>query len=136
MQQVVARTAFLGFLFLAAACASSSQAVQPQAPPRGGVLEFRLELYDGRTMKGRLLLSATQSVFHIDSRRGMWYSLDYDRMHTCGKTEPPQYFHHDFVVPFPRPEDIVTIYPGKWYGENVMFSMIDHRIDRGEGPDC
>jgi hypothetical protein len=136
MQQVVARTAFLGFLFLATACASSSQAVQPQAPPRGGVLEFRLESYDGRTIKGRLLLSATQSMFRIDSRRGMWYGLDYDRLHTCGKTEPQRYVDHDFNVPFPRPEDIVTIYPGKWYGANVTFSIMNHRLDNGEGPDC
>lgn len=139
MQQVIARTAFLGFLFLATACASSTQAVQPQAPPQGGVLEFRLESYDGRIIKGRLLVSATQSVFRIDSRRGLWYFLDYDGLHTCGKTEPQRYVDHDFAVPYPRPEDILTIYPGTWYGTNVEFSIMGHRIDRadrGEGPDC
>ena len=75
-------------------------------------------------------------MFRIDTRRGMWYTLVYDRLHTCGKTEPQRYVDHDFTVPFPRPEDIVTIYPGKWYGENVTFSIMDHQLDRGEGPDC
>lgn len=136
MQQVVARTAFLGFLFLATACASSTQAVQPQAPPQGGALEFRLESYDGRIIKGRLLLSATQSVFRIDSRRAGWYVLHYDGLHTCGKTERLPYIEFDYMfAPIP-PDQIIPIYPGKWYGENVEFWITDHLVDHGEGPDC
>lgn len=136
MQQVVARTVFLSFLFLATACASSTQAVQPQAPPRGGVLEFRLESYDGRIIKGRLLVSATESVFRIDSRRAGWYALYYDGLHTCGKTEPQRYMHFDYMFTPAPPDQIIPIYPGKWYGENVEFWIMDHRADHGEGPDC
>jgi hypothetical protein len=136
MQQVVTRTAFLGFLFLATACASTTQAVQPQAPPRGGVLEFRLESYDGRIIKGRLLVSATQSVFRIDSRQAGWYALYYDGLHTCGKTEPQRYIDFDYMFSPIPPDQIIPIYPGKWYGENVEFWIMDQRADHGEGPVC
>jgi hypothetical protein len=133
--QSVARTAFLGFLSLTTACASSTQAVH-QAPPRGGVLEFRLESYDGRIIKGRLLVSSTQSVLRIDSRRAGWYTLDYDGLHTCGKREPQRYFHFDSIFSPIPPDEIMPIYPGKWYGESVEFWIMNHRSDHGEGPDC
>lgn len=136
MQQVVIRTAFLGFLFLAPACASSTQAVQPQAPPRGGVLEFRLDSYDGRTVKGRVLLTATESVFRIDLRRAGWYALDFDGLHTCGKTEPIPSIHFDYMFSPIPPEYIIPIHPGAWYGQNLEFSISDYLVGHGEGPDC
>jgi hypothetical protein len=136
MQQVVARAALLGFLFLATACASVTQAVQPQAPPQGGVLEFRLESYDGRIIKGRLLVSATQSVFRIDSRQAGWYALYYDGLHTCGKTEPQRYIDFDYMFSPIPPDQIIPIYPGKWYGENGGFSITDNLVGHGGGPDC
>ncbi len=134
--QSVARTAFLGFLSLTTACTSSTQVVQPQAPPRGAVLEFRLESYDGRTIKGRLLVSATQSVFRIDSRRAMWYALHYDGLRACGKTEPVPYIEFDYMFSPATPDQIIPIYPGKWYGENGGFSITDNLVGHGEGPDC
>lgn len=120
----------------ATACASTTQAVQPQAPPRGGVLEFRLESYDGRIIKGRLLVSATQSVFRIDSRRAMWYALHYNGLRAFGKTEPVPYIEFDYMFSPATPDQIIPIYPGKWYGENGGFSITDNLVGHGEGPDC
>ncbi|HRI66499.1 MAG TPA: hypothetical protein PK156_19760 [Polyangium sp.] len=136
MQSVITRTAFLGFLSLTTACTSSTQVVQPQAPPQGGVLEFRLDSYDGRIIKGRLLLSATQSMFRIDSRRAGWYALQFDRLHACGKPELIPYFEFDYMFSPIPPEVIIPIHPGKWYGQNVEFSISDYLVGHGEGPDC
>jgi hypothetical protein len=129
-------TAFFGFSLMTAACTSTTPASHPKEPLRGGVLDFRLDVYDGRTIKGRLLVSATESVFRIDSRQATWYTLDYDGLHTCGKTEPQRYVHFDRVVMPAPPDRIITLQHGTWYGENVEFAIMYHREDRGEGPDC
>lgn len=134
--QLVVRTAFLGFSLMATACASSTVPVGPKEPLRGGVLEFRLDLYDGDTIHGRVLVGATIDPLIIDSRKGMWQNMHFQNLRACGTTKPLPHNDIDFIVSPPRPEDIITLKPGTWYGEMAKYLISIRMLNHAKGPDC
>jgi|GEM_PF-6692811 len=66
----------------------------------------------------------------------MWDALDYHGLRACGKTEPVPYIEFDYMFSPATPDQIIPIYPGKWYGENG--GVLDHGPSgRSRGvPDC
>jgi len=132
----LAHATLLGVSLMTAACASTTSASQPKVPVRGGVLEFRLDSYDGDTVEGRLLVGATIDPLTIDSRRGVGQGLDYSKLHACGKTEPLNYVHFACIVFPARPDEIITLQPGMWYGGPMRFPISLHWKDGVIGPDC
>jgi hypothetical protein len=130
----LAQTTLLGLSLTTVACAATTSAGQPKAPVRGGVLEFRLDSYDGDTVEGRLLLGATVDPLVIDSR--IWRGLDYSKLHACDTTERLNYVHFSFIVLPARPDEIITLKPGMWYGGRMRFPISLHWKDDVIGPDC
>lgn len=130
----IAQITLLGLSLTTVACAATTSAGQPKAPVRGGVLEFRLDSYDGDTVEGRLLLGATVDPLVIDTRT--WQGLDYSKLHACDTTEPLNYVHFAFIIFPARPDEIITLRPGMWYGGKMRFPISLHWKPDVFGPDC
>jgi hypothetical protein len=101
---------------------------------RGGVAEFRVTSYDGRDLKGRVLLGATVDPLVIDGRLYEAIDVDVVKLRACGKTELLTYWSQDWIRPPPRPDQLVTLQRGYWYGGKVHFFLFDERT--GSGPEC
>lgn len=129
-------------LFLTSACASvpmaSSSRAATKQPLRGGIAEFQVTSYDGDTIKGRILLGATIDPLVIDGRliEAGDVDMDMDTLQVCGNKEAPfQYVQFDTVARPARPDEIVTVRPGYWYGKNISYWLFAKKIT-GLGPDC
>src|SRR5262249_47599621 len=93
--------------------------------------EFRLALYDGYHLEGRLLLGATIDPLVINGDLIEDRDVELNEIRACGKTEVLRHFIVDTFGP-PRP---VTLRRGYWYGSNMDFFLWDER-ESGIGPDC
>jgi hypothetical protein len=125
-------------LLLTGACASTpgnrgSQQEEAKQPLRGGVAEFRLTSYDGRDLKGRVLLGAMIDSLVIDGRMVEEKDVELKEVRACGKKERLGHYRMESLTP-PRPDEIVTVRRGYWYGANVDFFLWDK--ETGPGPDC
>jgi hypothetical protein len=130
----------LSMLIFTSACAStprgsgSRQAAKP--PLRGGVAEVRIDSYDGETMKGRVLLGATIDPLVIDRRIIPPINVEVKNLQLCdNKKDPFQYIEFDVSAPPRRPEDIITVRPGYWYGGQISYWIFAAK-QTGPGPDC
>lgn len=101
--------------------------VIPKTPLRGGVAEFTLKSFDGEVLEGRVLLGATQDAFVIDGRLMEYIYVELKELRTCGKADRLPHYDFDIMYPPLRPEDIVTIPQGFWYGRNMYFRLFDKR---------
>jgi hypothetical protein len=133
----ITRPLALAFLLLTGACASTPRERGSQeaakTPLRGGVAEFRFTSYDGRRLKGRVLLGATVDPLVIDGRLLEDREVELKKVRACGKTEVIEHYIVDRFSP-PRPDQIVTLRRGYWHGANVHFFLWDKQT--GLGPDC
>jgi hypothetical protein len=133
----ITRPLALAFLLLTDACASTpgERGSQEAAnkPLRGGVAEFRVTSYDGRDLRGRVLLGATVDPLVIDGRLYADSDVELEKIRACGKTELLGKYLVDRFSP-PRPDQIVTLPRGYWHGANVHFFLWDE--ETGLGPDC
>jgi len=135
----------LSLILFTGACASSPGRRGSQTPPkeplRGAVAEFQVTSYDGQDIEGRVLVGATIEPLLID-RRFMpvsSFSLDQSTLRVCGKDEPIEAADYDPFVRTPRPEDIVTLRPGYWYGRKINYWLFGRAKPGplpgpGEGP--
>ncbi len=109
------------------ACASTPVEFQanssPKTPVRGGVAEFKLLSYDGKYMKARVLIGATAEAFAVDGRMVECVHLEVRKVRSCDKNELLQYYEVDWSLNPIRPEEIIHLRPGAWYGANVNFLL-------------
>lgn len=129
-------------LFFASSCASTS-AMSPaerrareaaKRPARGGIAEFRINAYDGHSLKGRLLLGATIDPLVIDGRLSEGEDVTPENVRECGTGRPLEYSVADLTFA-PREDEIITIKPGYWHGVNKRFPLFALH-QKGPGPDC
>jgi hypothetical protein len=128
-------------IVLTGACASTpgdrASRETTNKPLRGGIAEFHLISYNGTIIKGRVLLGATIDPLVIDGRLMVSGDVDLDMrtLRACGKKDEVGYIESDaFPLP-PRPDQIVTIRPGYWYGRTINYWLFDQKTT-GLGPDC
>jgi hypothetical protein len=133
----ITRPLALAFLLLTGACASTpgDRGSQETArkPLRGGIAEFRVISYNGRKLKGRILLGATGDPLVIDGRLVEDSDVELEKVRACGKTEVIGHIIVDRFSP-PRPDEIVTLSRGYWHGANMYFLLWNE--ETGLGPDC
>ena len=137
--QTARRLALAFVFFLTGACASTpgergSQEAGKEGL-RGGVAEFRVTSYDGRRLKGRVLLGATVDPFVIDGRLFDGKDVEFEKVRSCGKTELLEYWAADLPSP-PRAEEIITLRRGYWHGANKSFPLFAFEETTGPGPEC
>jgi hypothetical protein len=131
----------LASLIFTSACASTPTGSGARAaadkPLRGGIAEFQVISYDGQTIKGRILLGATIDPLVVDGRLNLYGDVDIDvrTLQACGKKDPVGYIQYDVSPLPPRPDQIVTIRPGYWYGRTVNYWLF-HKKVTGLGPEC
>jgi hypothetical protein len=133
----ITRSLALAFLLLTGACAATPaerrSAEAPQTPLKGGIAEFRVISYDGSHLEGRILLGATVDTLVIDGDMLPDRNVEIKKARACGTTELREHYIVDFVG-HSRPEDIITLRRGSWYGMDDYFLLWDKVT--GLGPDC
>ena len=133
----IAKLFALAALFLLCACASSRwvpvEPNPPKTPLRGGIAEFRLISYDGGDLRGRVLLGATIDTLVLDGEMYEDSSVEIKKARACGTTEVREHIIVCWLTPS-RPDNIVTLRKGYWYGSNVYFLLWNE--ETGLGPDC
>jgi hypothetical protein len=134
----VTRRIALAFVLLTGACASTpgdrGARESAKKPLRGGVAEFRVTSYDGRVVEGRALLGATVDPLVIDGRLFENLHVELEKIRACGKAELLKYWRMEYLPRPPRPDEMVTLQPGYWYGGNMHFFLFDEIT--GPGPEC
>lgn len=117
----------LSLILLTGACASTSGRRASQSPPdepiRGAVAEFQVTSYDGQALRGRVLIGATIDPLVVDGRfiPSVSFNLDQSTLRMCGMEKPIDSIDNDLFVRTPRPEDILTLRPGYWYGATFEY---------------
>ena len=136
----IGRPAALALILLTGACTSTPQTagsrVPAKEPLRGGIAEFQVTSYDGVYLKGRVLIGATVDTLVIDGRLHVSWDVRVTNMHACGKSERVRFWSIEplFFAP-PRPDEIITLRPGYWYGGNVTFLLANDEA-KGIGLTC
>ena len=135
-----------GFLAVAALWATSGCASLPtwwpfappaQPPPPGRArLEFLDSRYDGLSLSGRFLVGATEGPVRLDKRLIENLSVNVKSVATCGTSEPLGFFITDSFAPPPKPEDLLVVTPGHWYGVDFDYPLFDERKANPPKPDC
>jgi hypothetical protein len=135
----ITRPLALAFLLFTGACASTpgQRGSQEAAkkPLMGGIAEFRVASYDGVNLVGRVLLGATAEPLVIDGRLVAFGNVELKNLRACGKKDRLLHYVFDVVLPPARPDQIITIRPGYWYGRKVNFGLFDEK-ETGIGPEC
>jgi hypothetical protein len=138
------QSVWLALILSTGACASApgrrGSETPPKEPLRGGIAEFQVTSYDGESIEGRMLLGATVDPLVIDGRfiPTSTILVDWDSVRVCGKEESlggAGGVDYDIFVRPPRPEDIVILRPGYWYGRNIKYWLfIKRKPGPGPGP--
>jgi hypothetical protein len=133
------RSIAFAVIVLNGACASTSSDIEPPKVPKpplqGGIAEFTLSSFDGVTLEGRILLGATIDPLVIDSRLNEWIDVEVRDIRTCDSQERLVYYHVDRHVHTPRPDQIITIQPGHWYGAKRSFLFFGPDLKQPK-PEC
>jgi hypothetical protein len=137
---LITKPGALALVLMTSACASNlgdgRLRKAPKEPLRGGVAEFQVISYDGDTVKGRVLLGATIDPLVIDRRIIPPINVEVKNLQLCdNKKDPFQYIEFDVSAPPRRPEDIITVRPGYWYGGKISYWLFAAK-QTGPGPDC
>jgi hypothetical protein len=102
----------------------------------GAELELQRIEYDGKELKGRLLVGAKERPLRLDRRLGDEVSVDVTKVLNCRTGEPLEFLMADFFPGPPGEGDLLKLEPGKWYGAEVRFPLFDEHFTGQLGPEC
>ena len=126
-------------ILLTGACASTPEArgsrEAEQKPLRGGIAEFKVLSYNGELVEGRVLLGATIDPLVIDGRLFDAFNVELQNLRACGRKELVEFQTIEPLFPPPRPDQIITIRPGYWYGGKVKLMLLNSSAT-GIGLEC
>lgn len=139
---LVVLTACTGFPFFGRRAPSSSdcEAIRKawtegtQAPPRT-LLEVQDIQYDGLHLSGRILVSPEDGRLCLDRRLIPYIHVEVMSVSDC-KHGAVASIRVDAIAPRARPEDLLVLEPGFWYGRTVRFWLFDEHLGGGLGPEC
>ncbi|WNG41261.1 hypothetical protein F0U61_51880 [Archangium violaceum] len=104
-----------------------------QVPPRT-VMEVQDIQYDGWTLSGRVLVSPEGGQLRLDRRLIPTIHVELKYVSDC-KYGAVASIRADLLAPLARPEDLLILEPGYWYGTTVRFGLFDEHFT-GLGPEC
>jgi hypothetical protein len=90
--------------------------------------------YDGQTLSGRVLFSPEAGQLRLDRRLIPNIHVEITRVSDCKYGEVAS-IRLDVIAPRARPEDLLVLEPGYWYGRTVSFWLFDEHL-AGIGPEC
>jgi hypothetical protein len=103
--------------------------------PSRAELEMRDTQYDGYTLSGRLLVGAAAGRICLDKRLIVNASVNVDSVQDCSTGLPVTFIHADHFPKPPRPEELVLLPPGYWYGRQIHLRLFSPILGL-RGPDC
>jgi hypothetical protein len=137
MDMQISKTVFV-FLLITGACASTpgdrGSREAAKKPIRGGVVELHVTSFDTRDLEGRILIGATVDPLVIDRRMIPWTRVELKNTRSCDTKAPLIYWVFESFVEPPKPEDVITVPRGYWWGADVLFQLFDKR--QTTEPDC
>ena len=107
--------------------------VAAQLPPRV-ILEVQDIQYDGWILSGRVLVSPEEGQLRLDRRLIPNIHVEIRRVSDC-RYGNVTFIRVDVIAPRARPEDLLVLEPGYWYGKTVHFGLFDEHFT-GLGPEC
>ena len=105
-----------------------------QVPPR---VRFEVQdiHYDGWTLSGRVLMSPVAGSLRVDKRLVNTTTVNIGPIWDCAREKRFFYRIAHGIAPLARPEDLLTLEPGDWYGGKVGFPVFLEGITE-MGPEC
>ncbi|WNG51718.1 hypothetical protein F0U60_52130 [Archangium minus] len=104
-----------------------------QLPPRT-VMEVQDIQYDGWAISGRVLVSPEGGQLRLDRRLIPTIHVEMKYVSDCTYGAVAS-IRADIIAPLARPEDLLVLEPGYWYGSTVRFRLFGEHIT-GLGPEC
>jgi hypothetical protein len=102
-------------------------------PPRT-MMEIQDIQYDGWTLSGRVLVSPEEGQLRLDRRLIPTIHVEIRRVSECEHGSVTS-IRGDLIAPRARPEDLLVLEPGYWYGTTVRFKLFSEYFT-GLGPEC
>ncbi|QRK11546.1 hypothetical protein JQX13_16610 [Archangium violaceum] len=90
--------------------------------------------YDGWTLSGRVLVSPEEGQLRLDRRLTPTIHVKVNYVSDCTYGAVAS-IRADIIAPLARPEDLLVLEPGYWYGSTVRFRLFGEHIT-GLGPEC
>lgn len=112
---------------------AQAERVEAPAPPQS-VLEVQDIHYDGWTLSARVLISPESGPLRLNRQLIPTVHVQLWGVSDC-KSGAVASLNADLLVPRPRPEDLLVVEPGYWYGRTVSFKPFDEHFT-GIGPEC
>lgn len=104
-----------------------------QVPPRV-TWEVQDIRYDGWTLSARVLVSPEEGQLRLDRRLIPTIHVELKYVSDC-KYGAVASIRADLLAPMARPEDLLVLEPGYWFGTTVRFGLFGEHIT-GLGPEC
>lgn len=98
------------------------------------VLDVQDIQYDGLSLSTRVLVSPEDGLLCLDKRLIPYIHVEIKRVSDC-KHGAVASMLVDVLAPRARPEDLLVLEPGYWYGRTVRFALFDEHLG-GIGPEC
>lgn len=105
-----------------------------QVPPRA-ILSVQDVQYDGLSLSGRVLVSPEGGQLRLDKRLLPTLHVNVERISNCVEGQPVTSIRADALAPLTRPEHLLLLDPGYWYGTTVRFRLFSEHFT-GLGPEC
>lgn len=119
----------------AGANADAGSAIESLEAPPPTLLEVQDIQYDGLNLSGRVLLSPVSGMLRLDRRLLPTIHVNVGRVSSCTPGQPVTSVRADALAPLTRPEHLLLLEPGYWYGTEVRFRLFSEHFT-GLGPEC
>ncbi len=119
----------------AGANGDAGSAVEGLEAPPPTLLEVQDIHYDGLNLSGRVLISPVSGLLRLDRRLLPTIHVNVGRVSNCIPGQPVTSIRTDALAPLTRPEHLLLLEPGYWYGTEVRFRLFSEHFT-GLGPEC
>jgi len=117
---------------MAASLEAGDAGAQPPPPVALAIQDIQ---YDGVLLSGRVLVSPEGSPLRLDKRLLPTLHVNLEHVSNCVEGQPLTTIRADALAPLARPEHLLLLAPGYWYGTTVRFRLFSEHFT-GLGPEC
>ena len=128
----------LPFLRKSAHTGAAPEAVPSDAAdvPAQAVLEWQNPVFDGERLSGRLLVGVKAGQLLLDKRLVENVSVELRELRECVSGQPVDSLEVDSFPAPPRPDKLLRLNAGFWYGADVRFALFDEQLTGKKPPEC
>lgn len=124
-------------LAFAAGCAVLNVRDQVENARGKPIITVEQASFDGESVNGRLLISSDDSGYVVIDRRLAEFSvITVDSVRDCDGGRTVHYYQLDGISSRPKPDELLSIEPGYWFGRDFSLYMYNERIAKAAPPQC